>query len=194
VFWTGALEAIGGLPRERVEEELHVLERHEFVSRARRSSVAGNIEYAFSHDLMRDVAYGAIPRAARGERHRLAAEWIESLGRPEDHAELLAHHHLLALEYGRATGGDVTTFVERAVQALHRAGERAVRLSANDRAAEHFSHAVDLVRELPQDEARSRTEAELHLQLGVALFALRGFGAPEVERALARAVDLTIAT
>ena len=31
-------------------------------------------------------------RSARS-KHRPAAEWIESLGRPEDHAEMLAHHY-----------------------------------------------------------------------------------------------------
>src|SRR5439155_7415592 len=38
----------------------------------------------------------------RSERHRWAAGWIESLGRPEDHAEMLAHHYGRALEYARA--------------------------------------------------------------------------------------------
>ena len=63
----------------------------EFVRRARRSSVEGEPEYAFQHLLVRDVAYGQIPRAARADKHRAAALWIEELGRPEDHAEMLAH-------------------------------------------------------------------------------------------------------
>ena len=54
--------------------------------------------------LLRDVAYGQIPRAARAEKHRRAAEWIESLGRVSDHAELLAGHYASALEYVRASG------------------------------------------------------------------------------------------
>ena len=36
------------------------------------------------HVLVRDVAYGQIPRAERADKHRRAAEWIESLGRRED--------------------------------------------------------------------------------------------------------------
>src|SRR3954453_4141450 len=71
VFWAGALAAVGGLPRSTVEERLHALERKEFVRRARRSSVAGETEYAFRHVLVRDVAYGRIPRAGRAEKHRL---------------------------------------------------------------------------------------------------------------------------
>ena len=74
------------------------------MTRSRRSSVAGEDEYAFRHALVRDVAYEQIPRAARVDKHRTAAEWMESLGRPEDHAEMLAHHYASAIEYARATG------------------------------------------------------------------------------------------
>ena len=34
----------------------------------------------------------AVARADRVEKHRHVAEWVESLGRPDDHAEMLAHH------------------------------------------------------------------------------------------------------
>ena len=70
---------VDGAGRWRVERGLHALERKEFVRRERRSSVAGESEYAFRHVLVRDVAYGQIPRAERAEKHRRAAEWIESL-------------------------------------------------------------------------------------------------------------------
>ena len=53
---------------------------------------------------LRDVAYGQIPRAERAQKHRATAEWIESLGRPDDHAELLAFHWSSALELARAAG------------------------------------------------------------------------------------------
>ena len=93
VFWLGAAAGIGGLERAAAEESLHSLERKEFVRRERRPSVAGESEYAFRHLLVRDVAYSQIPRARRAEKHRLAGEWIERLGRPDDHAEMLAHHY-----------------------------------------------------------------------------------------------------
>jgi DNA-binding SARP family transcriptional activator/tetratricopeptide (TPR) repeat protein len=193
-FWASALETITGISRRDAEEFLHALVRREFVRRARPSSVAGDIEYVFCHELLRDVAYEEIPRAARAERHRRAAEWIDSLGRPEDHAELLAHHYLAALEDERPAGVDVSMLVERAEQALHRAGLRAIRLSANERAVEHFSRAIALVGRLPEGDERTRREAELHVQLGVALFALRGLGAPEVEQAYTRATELMLAS
>jgi tetratricopeptide (TPR) repeat protein len=192
VFWVGALEKIGGISRREAQELLHGLVRREFVRRARLSSVAGDIEYAFCHELLREVTYEEIPRAARAERHRHAAEWIDSLGRPEDHAELLAYHYLAALEDEGTSGGEISMLVERAEQALHRAGLRAIRLSANERAVEHFSRAIALMGRLEGDE-RTRREAELQVQLGVALFALRGLGAPEVEQAYTRATELMLA-
>ena len=69
-------------PARTSRSALHALERKEFVRRERRSSVAGETEYAFRHALVRDVAYEQIPRAQRAEKHRRAAEWIESLSRP----------------------------------------------------------------------------------------------------------------
>ena len=99
---------------------LHSLERKGFVRRQRRSSVEGESEFAFAHALVRDVAYGQIPRADRAPRHRSVAEWIESLGRPEDHAEMLAYHWRSALELARATGRTTTTRRPRAARAARR--------------------------------------------------------------------------
>ena len=70
VFWPGAVAALGS---ERLDERLHALERKQFVRRERRSSVAGETQYAFLHLLLRDVAYGQIPRASRIEKHALTA-------------------------------------------------------------------------------------------------------------------------
>ena len=46
-------------------------------SRAPASRVAGEVEYAFRHTLVRDVAYGQVLRAERADKHRRAAAWIE---------------------------------------------------------------------------------------------------------------------
>ncbi|TMK96020.1 MAG: hypothetical protein E6G42_00560, partial [Actinobacteria bacterium] len=135
VFWAGALADGDAAPRRLVEERLHGLERKEFVQRARRSSVAGETEYAFRHLLLRDVAYGQIPRPARAEGHRRAAEWLESLGRPEDHAETLAHHYVSALDLAKAAGIEVAGLADRARPALREAGERAFGLYAYQAAA-----------------------------------------------------------
>ena len=150
VFWSGALAAMNGLQRWTVEERLHGLERKEFVRRERRSSVATETEYVFRHVLVRDVAYGQVPRALRAEKHRLAAEWIESLSTDrEDRAEMLAHHYASALEFARAAGQDWAALAERARVVLREAGDRAYALSAGRSAAAFYKDALAL---WPQDD------------------------------------------
>jgi predicted ATPase/class 3 adenylate cyclase len=149
VFWLGALRREGDAARTA----LHSLERKEFVRRERRSSVEDDEEFAFRHLLVRDVAYGQIPRVERAERHRAAAEWIASLGRTEDHAEMLAHHYRAALEHARAAGRPEEDLAEPARLALRDAGERAYALNAFGPAVSYFSDALAL---WPDDTERPR--------------------------------------
>ena len=75
VFWSGALGANGD-----AAQHLHALERKDFIRGERRSSVEGEQEYAFRHVLVRDVAYGQIPRAERAARHVRAADGSRASG------------------------------------------------------------------------------------------------------------------
>jgi class 3 adenylate cyclase/tetratricopeptide (TPR) repeat protein len=140
VFWVSSL----GDELEGASIALHGLERKGFIRRQKRSSVAGETEFAFAHALVRDVAYGQIPRAERAAKHRRAAEWIASLGRPEDHAEMIAHHWALALEIARAAGEDSAELVERARAAVRDAGDRAFTLNAFDSAERYYREALAL--------------------------------------------------
>jgi class 3 adenylate cyclase len=144
MFWTGALPA-----DDMLADRLHGLERKEFIRRERQSSVAGEEEYAFLHVLVRDVAYGQIPRADRARKHQLTARWIESLGRQQDHAELLAHHYVAALELATASGGDTADLSARARDALRDAGDRALSLSSFAAAEGFYSAALELT---PEDD------------------------------------------
>jgi class 3 adenylate cyclase/tetratricopeptide (TPR) repeat protein len=145
VVWVGTLAALTGLPRWTVEERLHALERKEFVRREQRSTVEGETEYAFRHVLVRDVAYGQIPRSARADKHRVVAEWIESIGeRTEDRAEMLAHHYLAALEFARASGQPTDALAGPARIALREAGDRAWGLVALEAARRFYAAAFDL--------------------------------------------------
>jgi class 3 adenylate cyclase/tetratricopeptide (TPR) repeat protein len=145
VFWLGAVCAIGNRDRAQAEEALHALQRKEFVRRERRSSVGGEDEYSFRHLLVRDVAYGQIPRGSRAERHEQAADWIEALGRPEDHAEMVAHHYLEALELQRAAGQEEPAELrDHARLAARDAGDRALALGAFGVASRFYEAALDL--------------------------------------------------
>jgi class 3 adenylate cyclase/tetratricopeptide (TPR) repeat protein len=145
VFWASAL----GRGRDDLTATLHALERKGFVRRQRRSSVEGETEIAFAHALVRDVAYGQIARAERAAKHRRVAEWIESLGRPEDHAEMLAYHWSSALELTRAAGADDAELTRRASIALREAGDRAFALNAHGVAASQYEDALAL---WPEDD------------------------------------------
>jgi hypothetical protein len=114
------------------------------VQRGRRSSVEGETEYAFKHLLVRDVAYGQIPRAERARKHVETAEWIESLGRPEDQAEMVAHHYATALELAVAAGEDVDELAPRARRAFRDAGDRAATLHALPAAERYYADALAL--------------------------------------------------
>ena len=165
VFWPGAVAALdGGASRAELDERLHGLERKQFVRRERRSLVADETQYAFVHVLLRDVAYGQIPRAARAGKHVHAAGWIESLGRPGDQAEMLAHHYLSALELARAANRDVADLVPRARPALQAAGDQAVALNAFAAAARLYRAALTL---WPQDAREQRADVLFRLALAL---------------------------
>jgi class 3 adenylate cyclase/tetratricopeptide (TPR) repeat protein len=140
VFWTAAL----GREDAATTPALHALERKGFVRRQRRTSVEGQTELAFAHALVRDVAYGQIPRADRAQKHRRVAEWIESLGRPEDHAEMRAYHWRSALDLARASGGDDGELTVPARLALRDAGDRAAGLNNHASAASLYEDAIAL--------------------------------------------------
>src|SRR5438477_7672005 len=157
VFWPGALAGADAAA-------LHALERKEFVRRDRRSSIAGETQYAFLHALVRDVAYGQIPRAERVEKHRRVAEWLASLAgdRAEDHAEMLAHHYREALTLAEAAGIDASALREPARQAFAEGARRALSLGAGEAARDLAHEALALT------EADDPERPELALILGYA--------------------------
>jgi class 3 adenylate cyclase/tetratricopeptide (TPR) repeat protein len=178
-FWLGAVAAIGERDPADVQQRLHGLERGRFVRRSRRSSIGGETEYAFLHLLVRDVAYGQIPRGARGEKHRQAADWIGSLGgdRVEDRAELLAHHYRSALEMTRAAGLDAGALERPARLALRAAGDRARGLGAYPAAERAYGAAVEL---WPRDDPE---RPDLLLRYGRTLSLDRDAGTEELSDA-----------
>jgi class 3 adenylate cyclase/tetratricopeptide (TPR) repeat protein len=134
VFWAGALAAMAGRDREAVREALHQLSRKELVRPARTSSVAGEAEFVFWHALVRDVAYGQIPRAQRAAKHHAAASWIESMAgeRLADHADLLAYHLTESIALARAVGDEPDPELrQRAARYLVLAGDRSFDLDRN---------------------------------------------------------------
>src|SRR5262249_30668465 len=105
------------------------------------STVAGDVEYAFKHVLIRDGAYGTMPRATRRELHGSIARYLEDrlTDRP-DLGWLLAHHWTQAGEPSPA----ITYLLESAQR-----GQDAL---AVDEAHDLLTRAFDLA----EDEAERR--------------------------------------
>ncbi len=172
VFWLGAVATAVGSERSEAERQLHALERKEFIRRDRRSSIAGEAQYVFRHVLVRDVAYGQIPRARRADAHRLCAQWLEELpGGRDDQAELVTHQYRSALELARASGNETEELVERTRRAAREAGDRAFALHAFSAAARLYEEALEL---WPADGV---DRARLRFAYGKALVEAEGSGA-----------------
>ena len=140
VFWSGALETTP----EGLSATLSGLARKGFLTRQRRSSVVEEDEWAFAHILLRDAAYALIPRVERADKHRRTAEWLETLGRPEDHAAVIAYHWCSALELTRAAGRTTDDLEGPTRLALRAAGERALAVNAYGEAVRHLEQALEL--------------------------------------------------
>jgi class 3 adenylate cyclase len=141
-FWPSAIDG-----ETATDDRLYGLERKEFIRRELRSSIAGEQEYTFAHALVRDVAYSQIPRAARSDKHRRAATWIESLppDRAADRAEMVAHHYGAAIQLARAAGLDVSALTEPARRSFAEAGDRAQALGSLPAAHGFYTAALELM-------------------------------------------------
>ena len=145
VFWPGAVAAVGGIAEAEVVERMRRLIAGDFVRRHRSSSVRGQDEYAFTHALVRDVAYDRIPRRNLSEKHERAATWIEVLaaGRVADRAEFIAHHYGAALGFADADDDRATRLRKKTAQFLRMAADRAIHFDVG--AAERlYRRALDV--------------------------------------------------
>jgi class 3 adenylate cyclase/tetratricopeptide (TPR) repeat protein len=156
VFWSGALAGMGNRDHDQVRAGLHELARTDLIRPARRPTMAGQAEYAFTHALIRDVCYGQIPRAERAQRHQRAAAWIEATAgeRAADHADILAAHYTTALDLARAANDPHTgELAASAARYLTLAGDRAMGIDVAA-AERHYHHALQLT----SDTGPSRSE------------------------------------
>ena len=143
--WLGAVCALTARNPREADDLLHGLERKQLVLRARRSSIQGETEFTFGHELTKDVAYSQIRRAHRAQKHEAAAAWMEQLaGQRDDKAELLADHYTQALALREAMGEETTALAPKALAAYTDAGDQAAGTYAHLAAARHYQAALSL--------------------------------------------------
>lgn len=136
--------------------------------------------YVFKHALIRDAAYASLLKSTRQQIHRRVAQALETQfpDMVATQPEVLAHH---LTEAGHASD---------AIGYWQRAGERAVARFAHLEAISHLTAGLAVLNAVPDSAERIHQELLLQTTLGPALMNTKGFAAPEVEHAYARARDL----
>jgi predicted ATPase/DNA-binding winged helix-turn-helix (wHTH) protein len=138
-------------------------------------TVAGG--YSFVHALHQEVLYSRLTAARRVSLHQQIGMPVEAGYGPrarEIAAELAMH-----FAQGRET--------RRAVTYLRQAAHTALRRYANREAIDHLTQGLALLTMLPETPERTQQELDLLLTLGPVWMAIKGQGAPEVERVYTRA-------
>jgi len=159
-FWSGAAARLDDR-QEAPDDLLESLAGRTVLHEHSDSAVSGEREWEFKHVLIRDVAYGRLPKSRRVGLHVRFADWITELPDGSDEfVEILAYHLeqacLVAREVGRS---EVPPPIERAVDALSKAGAKAEHREGHREAHRFYSRALDLV---PEDDPA--TELDLRLR------------------------------
>src|SRR6185312_7943474 len=140
----------------------------------------GANSYDFTHDKLREVAYGEISAPQRRMLHRRVAQALEAR-----HAEDLDPvSGQLAWHYERAG------MIEQALPYYQRAAAVAQRVYANEDAISLLLRSLELLEQQPASSKRDRRELSLQLALVPLYRVTKGWAAPELERVLDRALAL----
>ena len=176
-FPRALLQAVSALDEPALQRALQALVDAELLYQ--RGDVT-EITYSFKHALVRDAAYQSLLRTTRQQYHRQIARALaeQFADTAESQPELLAHHYTEA------------RLVEQAIPHWLRAGQRAIDRAAFAEAINHLTRGLELLQSVTADAQRDRLELHLQSALGIALQAVRGYAAPEVDRAYTRARSL----
>jgi DNA-binding SARP family transcriptional activator/predicted ATPase len=136
--------------------------------------------YDFTHDKLREVAYAEIGAPQRRLLHRRIAQAVAAVY-ADDLDSVSAQ---IAAQFERAGLAD------QAIPYYQRAAAVAQRVYANDDASSLLTRALSLLDRLPGGAARDAQELKLLLALAPIYRIIRGWTAPELERALHRILAL----
>ena len=180
-------EVVARIQKEEVRELIRLLsreldKRHHLVSAKgiRQLEKQRLSSYLFQHILFQRYLYNSLDKVERTELHEEVGNILEGLygEQAEEIAVQLARHFLEA------------GIVSKAIEYLHKAGSKAVRLSAGEEAIAHYNKALGLLKNVPETPQRDQQELALLLALAVPLMSIKGFGAPELGQGVVRAREL----
>lgn len=162
------------------KDEENLVEALDELWRRRIIRVQDNNTYDFSHDKLRDVAYGELGPIQRRSLHRRVAQAIENIHA----ADLDPLCGQLAAHYEHA--GQAAT----AIRYYLRAGGVAQRVYANHEAESLYRKGLALLAHLPPNAERSRAELALQTALVVPLATNAGYASNELIGACDRSLTL----
>lgn len=145
-FWASSLATLAAEERQDLDRALMRLQEKDILAPGAERALAGEREFAFKHVLIRDVAYGMLPRAVRSQKHFEVGRFIEERAgdRTDEVASLLAEHFGRAAELGAQAGLEASVLDpmrDRALRFLEEAGDAAALLYSNRESAAHYRRA-----------------------------------------------------
>ncbi len=166
-FWPDAVASLDGVVDD-VEGALEALTRLDVAEERQPSTIRGQREFAFKHDLIREVAYGRLPKGLRAELHVRCAHWIAARQEGDEFVEISAHHLEQACRLAAALErSPIPAPVVAAAERLRAAAEKAERREGLQEADRLYERALELV-----DESHPEIAVELRLRRGRVLAGL----------------------
>jgi DNA-binding SARP family transcriptional activator/predicted ATPase len=140
----------------------------------------GANSYDFTHDKLREVAYGEISAPQRRLLHRRVAQALEVM-----HAD-----NLDTVSGQIASHYELAGMIELALPYYQRAAAVAQRVYANEEAISLLERCLELLDLLAAGSKRNKQELNLQLALAPLYRVTKGWATPELERVLDRALAL----
>ena len=171
------VNAIAGLPKQRLDEALDQLVRSELMFC--RGEIPHAV-YTFKHALVRDAAYDGLLKSRRVHLHAAIAKALEEkfteIARTQP--EIIAHHFTQARNH------------ERALHYWYQAGKLSAARSAHNEAVGHLKKGLDQIPNIENRMLRNKSELLLQTSLGNSLQAIKGWSTDGVKHAYTRALQL----
>ena len=148
-FWEASLAPLAEAEGMELGRALTVLQEKDILAPGAEGRLAGERELAFKHVLIRDVAYGMLPKAVRSRKHFEVGASSRSARATGPTRwwrcwpSTTAARPSLGRE-GAIAASELAPMRERAMRFLEEAGDAAALLYSNREAAAHYRHARDV--------------------------------------------------
>ena len=148
-FWEGSVAGVAREASFDLQDALMSLEEKDLVVATTGTQLAGEPEYAFKHVLIRDVAYGMLPKSVRSAKHFEVGQFIEERAgdRTDEVVTILAEHYRRAAVLAEEAGtpdAELEPLHGKAVHFLEAAGDAAALLYSNPEAFKHYRAAREI--------------------------------------------------